>query len=93
MALQPSETPVVTASGPARDEAGVGELADPALRISVEEFTKLVSAGTVAIVDVRDAESYAAGHIPGAMSVPLELVEGAVERLRALNKPVVTYCS
>lgn len=93
MALQPSETPVVTASGPARDGAGVGELADPALRISVEEFTKLVSAGTVAIVDVRDAESYAAGHIPGAMSVPLELVEGAVERLRALNKPVVTYCS
>lgn len=93
IALQPRETPVVTASAPARTETGVGELADPALRISEEELTKLVSTGTVTIVDVRDAESYAAGHIPGAMLVPLDLVEDAVERLRALNKPVVTYCS
>jgi predicted methyltransferase len=93
IALQPREAPVVTASAPERNEAGVRELADPALRISVEEFTKLVSRGTVAIVDVRDAESYAAGHIPGSMSVPLDSVEDAVERLRALNKPVVTYCS
>jgi predicted methyltransferase len=93
IALQPGETTVVTASAPERNEAGVGELADRALRISMEEFTKLVSTGTVAIVDVRDAESYAAGHIPGAMLVPLDSVEDAVERLRALNKPVVTYCS
>lgn len=93
MALQPMETSIVTTPGPARNEVVVGELADPALRISVDEFARLVSTGTVVIVDVRDAESYAAGHIPGAMSVPLESVEGAVERLRALNKPVVTYCS
>jgi predicted methyltransferase len=76
IALQPRETPVVTASAPARNEAGVGELADPTLRISMEEFTKLVSTGTVAIVDVRDAESYAAGHIPGAMLIPLDIGGG-----------------
>ena len=93
MALQLREAPVGTASWPERNEGVARELADPALRISIGEFTKLAPTATVAIVDVRDAESYAAGHIPGAISVPLESVEGAAGRLRTLNKAVVTYCS
>jgi predicted methyltransferase len=93
MVLQPKERPAVTAAGPERQEPVAGELADPGLRISVEEFRKELSAGGVTVVDVREAESYKAGHIPGAIFVPLESVEGAAARLRSLNKPVVTYCS
>lgn len=93
MVLQPRETSGAAAAGPERNEAVAGELADPALRIPVEEFRKLLSTGNVAIVDVRDSESYAAGHIPGAILVPLESIEGAAGRLQSLEKAVVTYCS
>jgi predicted methyltransferase len=66
---------------------------DPTLRITQEEFRKLVAARAVTIVDVRDSGAFASGHIPGALSVPLDSVEQAGEQLRKLGKPVVTYCS
>ena len=46
----------------------------------------------VCILDVRSPESYAAGHIPAAMNVPLA---DLVSKLGTLpkNKTLVTYCS
>ena len=41
----------------------------------------------------RLAGAFAAGHIPGALSVPLDSIEQAAERLRKAGKPIVTYCS
>ena len=62
--LQPREPGVATTTAaPERSEAGAGELADPALKISVDEFRKLLPTRSVTIIDVRDADSYAAGHI------------------------------
>jgi FkbM family methyltransferase len=92
MALQPGEIPLSgTAPTPAH-EAGL-DLKDPALRLSVDEFLALISKGAVTIVDVRGEDSFAAGHIPGAVSIPLESVEANFERIRSFGKPVVTYCS
>jgi 3-mercaptopyruvate sulfurtransferase SseA len=62
-------------------------------RISMEEFRALHQQGAVVVVDVRDAESYAEGHIPGALSVPLDLLQKYVPKLKALKKPIVTYCA
>ena len=96
LALQPNDTAgaITTSSGSAPGPATASaEAADPALRITQEEFKQLLSAGAVTVVDVRDAAAFAAGHIPGALSVPLDSVEQAGERLRQLGKPVVTYCS
>jgi len=64
-----------------------------ALRISLEQFVGLAAKGAVAIVDVRGEESFADGHIPGALLIPLGSIDGSVEQLRSLRKPVVTYCS
>ena len=61
--------------------------------MSLEAFSKLASNRSVTIVDVRDEDSFAEGHIPGALSIPLESIEKSVEQLRSLGKPVVTYCS
>lgn len=96
LALQPNDgaSAVTMASETAPDPATTpGEAADPGLRITQEEFKRLVAARAVTVVDVRDAGAFAAGHIPGAMSVPLDSIEQAAERLRKADKPVVTYCS
>ena len=94
MTLQPASTPAVSASTSAPSEAVPAEpLNDPALRIPVEEFKTLLAAGAVTTVDVRDPDSFAGGHIPGAISSPLESVASRVEQLRSLGKSIVTYCS
>ena len=93
MVLQPRDMSPPAPSATAAQSGAAGESSDPGLRIALEDFSRLLSTKSIAVVDVRDAESFAAGHIPGAIAVPLDSVEGAAERLRSLNKAVVTYCS
>ncbi|MEJ2346440.1 MAG: metalloregulator ArsR/SmtB family transcription factor [Gammaproteobacteria bacterium] len=45
----------------------------------------------VTVVDVRPAEEYAAGHVPGALNVPLERLERYLDQLSA-DAEVVAYC-
>lgn len=47
--------------------------------------------GEVLVLDVRPTEEYAAGHIPGAMSVPLKELEGRLEGLPR-DQEIVAYC-
>lgn len=56
-----------------------------------ERLLGRVRAGEVLVLDVRPAEEYRAGHIVGALSVPLEELE---QRLGALPKEreIVAYC-
>jgi len=64
-------------------------------RVSLEDFRKLHAAGQVFVVDVRSEAAFNSGHIPGAMSIPLDDVERRVDEIRAKAKdrPIVTYCS
>lgn len=68
---------------------------DPAQRIPMAEFRKLQAGAKVLVIDVRDPQSFAAGHIPGARSIPLGvLLEPAhVAELRAATKEIVLYCA
>jgi predicted methyltransferase len=96
LALQPADVAAATSTTPDAGLPGTGTPApetDPALRITQAEFAKLSAARAVTIVDVRDAGAFAAGHIPGALSVPLESVEQEADGLRKIGKPIVTYCS
>jgi rhodanese-related sulfurtransferase len=43
------------------------------------------------VLDVRPAEEYAAGHIPGAVSIPLDQLADRLEDLPA-DTEVVAYC-
>ena len=93
MTLHPGDMAPVTLTGTPARETSDAELKDPSLRIPMEELVALASKGSVTVVDVRDEDSFVAGHIPGAIWIPLSSVERRVEQLRALAKPVVTYCS
>ena len=56
-----------------------------------DELLRRVRNGDVTILDVRPTEEYRAGHIPGALSVPLPTLK---KRLAGLprNRAVVAYC-
>ena len=63
-------------------------------RIAMVDFRKLVASGDVVVVDVRANSAYVAGHIPGALSIPLDAINASVaEKLLRMGKPVATYCS
>jgi rhodanese-related sulfurtransferase len=47
--------------------------------------------GLVTVLDVRPAEEYAAGHLPGAINVPVDKLESFLAKLPK-QKEVVAYC-
>lgn len=59
--------------------------------VSLKELRRLVREGDVTVVDVRPAEEYEAGHIPGALSMPVRELK---KRLRDIPKAreVIAYC-
>lgn len=59
--------------------------------VTRDELLRLVKHGDVAVFDVRPREEFDQGHIPGAVSVPLDELTA---RLRTLPKrtEVVAYC-
>ena len=85
----PATTAAITPSSPA--PVAQGDKAEVA-RISAEDLREKVRAGTVTVIDVRDAAAYAAAHVPGAIHVPLASVEANLDRIPK-GKEVVTYCT
>jgi rhodanese-related sulfurtransferase len=65
----------------------------PVQRISLREFKLMIVDGTVLPIDVRDPESFAEGHIPGALNTPEESVRQHVPTLKASKKTIVAYCA
>ncbi len=56
-----------------------------------EELLQLVSSGEAVVVDVRPAGEYQAGHIAGAISIPLDSLSKHLAKLPT-NQEVVAYC-
>jgi ArsR family transcriptional regulator len=50
-----------------------------------------VSRGEVTLIDVRPEEEFAAGHLPGAISLPLAALEGRRTELPK-GRDIVAYC-
>ena len=67
-----------------------GDRSDPE-PVSMEELVERLHSGKVVVVDTRPAGEYAAGHIAGAISIPIDDLQ---ERLRQLptTKEYVAYC-
>lgn len=70
--------------------------------ISVEEFDEMIeNHDDVLVVDVREAEEFHRGHIPGALLVPRGILESAVDaagdrgmdQLRAARGRNIVVCS
>jgi rhodanese-related sulfurtransferase len=56
-----------------------------------EELLRRVKSGEVTVLDVRPVEEYRAGHIPGALSIPLGELKARLAELPR-SRAVVAYC-
>ncbi|WAZ24629.1 metalloregulator ArsR/SmtB family transcription factor [Streptomyces cinnabarinus] len=77
------------AAVPAARDAYLGE--DGATEVTHEELLARVGAGDVVVLDVRPLEEYLAGHIPGAVSLPVAELADRIGEL-AEDTEVVVYC-
>jgi rhodanese-related sulfurtransferase/DNA-binding transcriptional ArsR family regulator len=71
--------------------AYLGESADDVDKVTREELLNRVAAGDVVVLDVRPAEEYSAGHVPGAVSIPVEELPARFAELPA-DVEIVAYC-
>ena len=49
-------------------------------------------AGSVALIDVREPDEYAAGHLPGAVNIPRGVLEFRSQELTRPDRPLLLYC-
>jgi rhodanese-related sulfurtransferase/biotin operon repressor len=59
--------------------------------VPAREVLERVKRGLVTVLDVRPAEEYAAGHLPGALNVPVDRLEKYLSKLPK-RKEVLAYC-
>lgn len=59
--------------------------------VKSEELLRRVKNGEVTVIDVRPPEEYRAGHIPGALSIPLDELKVRLKELPK-GREVVAYC-
>ena len=59
--------------------------------VAAKELLKQARKGLVTVIDLRPVEEYAAGHVPGAINIPLPELQ---KRLRDLpkGKEIIAYC-
>lgn len=82
---------VANAHLPDVEAARVTYLGPPTDEVTREELLDRVKSGAVTVLDVRPAEEYAAGHIPGALGIPLAELPDRLAELPA-DQEVIAYC-
>ena len=59
--------------------------------ISREELLERSRRGLVTVLDVRPADEFAMGHLPGALNIPLEALDAQLARFHP-DQEIVAYC-
>lgn len=59
--------------------------------VDIDTLKRRLDAGDVTVIDVRPAGEYAAGHLPGAVNIPVDELDAAAATLPA-DREVVAYC-
>jgi Rhodanese-like domain len=92
VSIPPTTTAGITTSSQAPPAPVVqGDKAE-VRRIAAEDLREKHKANSVLVIDVRDAASFAGGHIPGALNIPMASVEANLDRIPK-GREIVTYCT
>jgi rhodanese-related sulfurtransferase/DNA-binding transcriptional ArsR family regulator len=64
---------------------------DQVEEVTVDELAERLDRGRAVVIDVRPRLEYDAGHIPGARSVPIDQLDGALDALPR-SREIIAYC-
>ncbi|ATQ67558.1 MULTISPECIES: rhodanese-like domain-containing protein [Methylosinus] len=67
-------------------------MADPFTDISLDDLKTGLADGSIILIDVREADEYASGHIEGALFNPLSRFDPTQIPRPAENQTIVVYC-
>ncbi|HMU45315.1 MAG TPA: rhodanese-like domain-containing protein [Chitinophagaceae bacterium] len=56
------------------------------------EIKEALKKGAV-VIDVRTAQEYDNGRVPGSVNIPVDRIATSVERIKGMNKPIVFCCA
>lgn len=73
------------------EATNTAQTADPLEEIDREELLQRVRNGQAVVLDVRPRQEYAHGHIPGAISIPVDELPHRLAELPA-DRTIVAYC-
>jgi rhodanese-related sulfurtransferase len=59
--------------------------------VPATELMQRARSGLVTVLDVRPAEEFVAGHVPGAINLPLKQLESRLDQL-PIDQEIVAYC-
>ena len=59
--------------------------------ISRDDLLERLGSGAITLLDVRSAEEYALGHLPGALNIPADELERRLSELPS-GREIVAYC-
>ena len=57
-----------------------------------DELWGRIEDGEVRVLDVRPEQEYEAGHIPGAVSMPVDQLEERLQEVGPDEEPIIVYC-
>lgn len=92
MLVARSVPPAQTASVPITSDSHEEETFPEIPRISLADSKAALDAGTAVFIDVRDADSYTASHVPGALNIPLAELQSRLSELDE-TQWIITYCT
>jgi rhodanese-related sulfurtransferase len=78
---------------PAVMAAGEGQAMRTVPRIAIDEVKALMAKRQVVLIDVRDPQAFAEGHMPGAINVPFDDIPNHVDAWKKDKRLLVTYCA
>lgn len=81
-------SPPATSSPLPHDEESYPEIE----RVSLEDAQNALTTGTAVFLDVRDSDSFTAGHISGAVNIPLAELNNRMGELDPSDW-IITYCT
>lgn len=62
-------------------------------RVSIDELKVLMQQDGVLVLDVRSADEFASGHIPGALNLNYTRVTAEGRRFTGESRTIVAYCA
>ena len=73
--------------------AFMGQSPTTVTRISIDDVKALMAKKQVVLIDVRDKQSFAEGHMPGAMNIVFDDIPNYIEQLQKDKRQIVAYCA